>query len=57
MSDLRDEIVTALHRADAYLSLVGYRYRDGLPLDLPAKLIETSTTCRNLAKRIKEESK
>ena len=50
----RDEIVAALHEADGYLSLVGYRKRDVLGASLASEVIAASTICRSLVKRIEE---
>ena len=46
------EILNALHEADGYLSLIGYRHRDGLDPSLVEDLIAASTKCRSLAQRI-----
>ena len=48
----REEILAALHDADAYLSLVGWRHTGAVGSDLAADLVAASTRCRSLAKRI-----
>lgn len=47
-----DEIVKTLHAADGLLSLVGYRYKDGVPPEVANDLQVTSGLCRSLVRRI-----
>jgi hypothetical protein len=48
----REEILSALHEADGYLSLVGYRKREVVGIDLAGELVNASSNCRSLVQRI-----
>lgn len=49
-----DEIISTLHEADGYLSLIGYRYKDKVGSELAEELQQASGRCRELVKRIEE---